>query len=102
MLNPSPPRPPRLVAEALGTGAIPAELSAILAARFQMVREDEEEITWDKRSDRDIQSYLVKLVLGVELIPGLELVTLVRVDLDRIVHLMHSLFSVWVNTYSTS
>ena len=32
MVDPGPPWPPRLVAEVLGTGAIPAELSAILAA----------------------------------------------------------------------
>ena len=34
-------------------------------------------------------------------VPGLEKVTLVGVDEDGLVHLMHSLFSVCVNVYST-
>ena len=32
-------------------------------------------------------------------VPGLEQLTLVGVNLDRRVHLMHFLFSVWVNIY---
>ena len=41
------------------------------------------------------------LELGEVPVPGLERVRLVRVDPDRRVHLMHLLFSVRVNVYST-
>ena len=40
-------------------------------------------------------------MLGVDLIPGLEWVTLVRVNLEGMVNLLHSLFSVRVELYST-
>ena len=39
MVDPGAPRPPRLVSEALGMGAILAELAAILAAHYQTVSE---------------------------------------------------------------
>ena len=39
IVYPGAPRPPRLVSEALGTGAILDELDAILAAHYQTVRE---------------------------------------------------------------
>ena len=38
---------------------------------------------------------------GVDPVPGLDQVTLVGVDLDGMVHFMHSLLSVWVKIYST-
>ena len=41
------------------------------------------------------------LALGEVPFPGLECVTLVGVDKDRMVHLMHLLFSVRFNVYST-
>ena len=41
------------------------------------------------------------MVLGVDPIPVLERVTLVRVNPDGMVHLMHSLFSVRVHIYLT-
>ena len=47
-----------------------------------------------------MHSFLAHLALGEVLVPGLERVTLVGVDKDRRVHLMHSLFSVRVNKYS--
>ena len=40
-------------------------------------------------------------MLGVDLIPGLEWVTLVRVNLEGMVNILHSLFSVRVELYST-
>ena len=49
MVNPGPLRPPRLVAEALGTGAIPSELSMILADHFRTVREDGAALSLYKR-----------------------------------------------------
>ena len=49
-----------------------------------------------------IHSFLDQIALGVELVPGLERVTLVGVESDGMVHLLHSLFSVQVKLYSTS
>ena len=88
MVNLGPLRPPRLVSEALGIGAIPVELSAILADRFQTVCEDRVALPSDKLSGRGVYSFLVQIVLGVDHIPGLDWVTLVGVDPDRTVHLL--------------
>ena len=77
MVDPSPPRPPWPVTEALGTRAIPYELSAILTACFCTVCEDGAALSSDKRSGRGIHSFLAQLALGVDLIPGLDQVTLV-------------------------
>ena len=97
MIAPPPPRPPWSVAEALGTGAIPDELAAILAAHSQTVREYGTALTPDKCLGRGIISFLAQLELGVEPVPGLERVTLVGVDPDGKVHLMQLLFSVQAN-----
>ena len=96
MFDPAPPRPPRLVAEALRTRGIRSELSTIPMARFRTVRKDGAELSSDNHSSRGVHSFLAQLVLGVDLIPRLERVTVVRVDLDVMVYLLHSLFSVWV------
>ena len=101
MVDPALPRPPRLVAEALGTGEISADLAAILAAHYQTVYEDGTALTPEKRSGQGIHSFLEQLALGVDPVPGLEQVTVVRVDPDERVHFMHSLFFVWVDVYST-
>ena len=89
-----PPRPHRSVADDLGTGASPAELFAILAARFRTVREDRAALTLEKHSGRWIYSFLEHLVWRVDPTPDLDRVKLVGVDPDRMVHLMHLLFSV--------
>ena len=48
-----------------------------------------------------MHSFLAHLALGEVPVPGLEQVTLVGVDPDGRVHLMHSLLSVGVSIYST-
>ena len=90
------------MAEALESGTIPAELAAILAAHFQTVCEDGAALSLEKRSGWGIHSFLEQLVPGVDPVPSLERVTLVRVDSYGMVHLMHLLFYVRVNIYSTS
>ena len=101
MVNQGPPQTPHSVAEALGTGAIPADLAAILAAHSRTVREDGTARTPEERSGRGIHSFLAHLALGEVPVSGLERVTLVGVDPDGRLHLMHSLFSVRFNLYST-
>ena len=95
------PRSPRSVVEALGTGTIPADLAAILAAHSRTVRKDGSDRTPEERMGRGLHSFLSHLVLGEVMVPGLERVTLVGVEKDGRVHLMHSLFSVRVDVYST-
>ena len=53
------------------------------------------------RSGQGIQSFTAEIALEVDLVPGLERVTVVRVDPDGGVLLMHSLLSVRFNVYST-
>ena len=94
MVDPGAQRPPLLVAEALGNIVIPAELSAILVDRFWMVWEDGAALPSEKHLGQGIHSFLVHIFSGVDHIPGLERVTLVGVDPDIVVHLLHSLLSV--------
>ena len=101
MVDPGLPRSPRLVAEVLGAGSIPADLAAILAEhsctvyKYRTARTTEDPTGWG------LHTFLLHLVLGEVPVPSLESVTLVVVDEDGRVHLMHSLFSVRVNVYST-
>ena len=89
MVNSDPPQPRRLVVEALSTGAIPGELSVILARCFRTVCESRVPLPSDKRSEQSIHSFLAQLVSGVDHIPGLEQVYLVELDLVRTVNLLH-------------
>ena len=100
-VNPGLPQLPRSVAEVLGTGSIPAELAAILVEHSWTVRKDGRARTLEERTGRVLHAFLSHLALGEVPIPGLEKVTLVGVDEGGRVHLMHSLFSVRVNVYST-
>ena len=77
-----------MVAEALGTGAIPAELAAILTVYSRTVCKDGTACTPEEHLGRGIQSLLAQLALGVERVPGLERVTVIGVDPDGRVNLM--------------
>ena len=94
------PRSPRSVAEVLGTGSIPADLAAILVEHSQTVRKDGSARTPEERKCRGLPAFLSHLALGEVSVPGLEKVTLVGVDKDGRVRLMHLIFSVRVNVYS--
>ena len=67
-----------------------------------MVHEDGVALSSEKRLVRGNHSFLEQLLSGVDLIPCLDWVTLVRFDPDVMVHLLHSLFSVRFYLYSTS
>ena len=95
--QPTPLRLPRSVVEALGTGEIPAELSAILVAAFRTVHKDGAARSSEKRLGRGIHSFLAQLALVVDPIHGLEQVTLVGVDPYEMVHFMHFLISIRVD-----
>ena len=55
MVNLVSPRPPQLVAEALGTRVILANLSEINAAHSQTVRKDGEALSSEKRLGQGMQ-----------------------------------------------
>ena len=102
MVDPDPPQLPRLMAEVLGTSAIPSELSVIPVGRFRTVHEDGTALLLEKRSGRGIQYFLVLLASGVDHIHSLEQVSLIGVDQDITLHLLHSLLFVPFNLYCTS
>ena len=77
MVDLEPLQPHRSVKEALGTGAIPAELAPILAAYSQTVRKDGTARTLEERLVQVIHSFLAQLVSGVDLVPRLERVKMV-------------------------
>ena len=92
-----PPQPPWSVAEALGTRSIPTDLSGILEDRSWTVCKYGASLSLEKRSVWEIHYFLTQLALGMDIFPGLDRVTLARFDLGGVVHLLHSLFSVWVD-----
>ena len=101
MVDPDPPYMTQLVAEALGTVAIPGKISVILAGRFRTVCEGGTALTPDKRSGWGIQSFLAQLASGVDHIPGLDWVYLIGVDHKGTVHLLHLILYVLVDLYYT-
>ena len=94
------PLTPWSVAEALGTRTIPAELAAILMAHSRTIRMDKTPCTPEEHWGRGLHSFLAHFALGEVPVPGLERITLVGVEPDGQMHLMHSLFSVRVDVYS--
>ena len=97
MVDPGLPRSPWLVAEALGTGSIPANMAAILTEHSRTVRKDGTARTPEECTGRGLHAFLSYLALGEVPVPGLERVTLIGIDADGRVHLMQSLFSVRVD-----
>ena len=101
MVDPGFPRSPWLVAEALGTGTVLADMDAILAAHSRTVCRDGLARTPEERTGRGLHSFLSHIVLGEVPVPILECVKLVGVNKDGRVNLMHSIFSVRIDVYST-
>ena len=89
MVNTGLPRSPRLVLETLGTGTIPADLAVILVAHSQTVSKDGTACTPEECMGRGLHSFLSHLALGEVPFPGLEHVTIVGIDKDGRVRLMH-------------
>ena len=58
MVNPGLPQSPRLVAEALGTGSIPANMAAILTEHSRTVRKDGTAHTPEERTVRGLHAFL--------------------------------------------
>ena len=88
------------MAEALGTRTIPAELAAILAAHSQTIHKDGSTRMPEERTGWGLHSFLSHIALGVGQVPGLERVTLVGINKNGRVNLIHSLLSICVDVYS--
>ena len=101
MVESGDPWTPRLVKEDVGTRAIPAELATILAAHFLTVCENGAALAVENFSGQGIHSFLAHLTSGVDAVPFLEQVTVVRFERDRRVHHIKLLLSVRVNLYFT-
>ena len=101
MVAPDPPCLLRSVGEVLGTCRLPNALTEILASRFLMLHEDGGGLWMKKHSVQGLHSFLAHLVLVVYLVPGLDHLCVLGINQDRMVHILHSLFSVTVKLYST-
>ena len=100
MVVPNSSQPPQSVVEVPGTNRLPNALTEILASRFGMVHEDGGTLLTEKRAVRGLQYFLAHLTSGVDPVPILE--RLLGFDQDRMVHLLHLLFSVQVGLYTTA
>ena len=102
MVVPDPPRPSRSLREVTGNGQLPNALTKILASCFCMVRKDGEGLSMDNRAGLGIHSFLSHLASGVDPVPGLDQLELLGVYQDGMLHLLHSLFSIPVDLYSST
>ena len=80
MVDPNPPRPPRLVGGLLRNGQLPNNRVEALLGRFQVTREDGGSLPMEKRSGRGLHSFLYHLTSGVDPVPGFEWVALLQVE----------------------
>ena len=85
-----PPRPPRLVGEVHGTGQFPNELVGALSYWFRVTQKYREPISLELHDRRGLHAFLMYLASGVYPFSGLECLTLIGVNQDRTVHLLHS------------
>ena len=105
MVDLDPPPPPRLVEEVLGTIQLPNNLVVALSDRPRVKKEDGGKLSPEKRSGQVVHSFLAHLAhlaSGADPIPGFERVRLLQVDPDGTVYVLHSMFSVPVDLYSTA
>ena len=86
----------------LGTSKIPGDLVDALSERFCVTKEDGGPMSAEKRSGREVHSLLDHLASGVDPVLGFEQVDLLQVDPDGTIHLLHPMFSVPVDPYSTA
>ena len=101
MVDPNPPRMIPSVGEVLRTVRLPDELVEALLGRFQTIQEEGGQPTTERRTGRSLHSFLSHLASWFEPVLGLERLSLLEVDQDLTVHLLHLLFSVPVDLYST-
>ena len=88
--------------ELLGNVRLPEDIFVALLDRFGVTKEDGRPLSLEKRSGRVLHSFLAHLASGMDPVPYFERVALFQVDLDKTVHLLHSLLSVPVGLYSMS
>ena len=68
---------------------------------WRSVRDGVMACTPEESMDRGLDAFLSHLALGKALVSSLERITLIGVDADGREHLMHSLFFIRVDLYST-
>ena len=98
---PGPPRPPQLVGEVLGTGQLPDNLVEDLLDWFQFAGEEGGSLSTELSSGRWLHAFLGNLYSRVDPSSVLERLSLLGVDRDRTVDVLHLFFSVPVGKYST-
>ena len=96
MADPERRRPPRSVAEVLGTGRLPDIFSGALSARFRLDGLDRTPLSNDLHKGGGVHAFLGGLTAEEASFLGLEQLTLLGVDQDGGAHTLHSIFSVLV------
>ena len=93
---PVPPSAALVSGRVLGTGRVFKELVSSLSAWFRVTREVRGLILLELQSVQGFHAFLRLLASKVDPILGVKLLSLLGVDPDRMVHLLHSFFSVSV------
>ena len=100
MGDPGAPRPPRSVAEFLGTGRLPDNFVGVLSARFQVTDDNGGLLPIKLRKGGGIHNFLGCLTAEVAPVPGLAGLMLLGVERDGGAYILHSFFFVSVKPYN--
>ena len=87
-----PPRPPRSVAEVLGTGQPPDDFFVVLSAWFRVTDADGASLPTDIRKGGGFHAFLERLTAETAPVPGLVGLTILGVNRDRGAHILHPFF----------
>ena len=98
-MPPKPPLMPRLVGEVLRTSRLPKKLAGNMLDRFWVTREDEGTLLSELRSGWGLYTLLGHIASKIYPIPGMENLSLMGIELDRMLHILHHLFYVPVGSY---
>ena len=98
---PKTPRPPQLVGEVLETVQLPDNLVRAFSDQFWVTRGEGGPLSAERRYGRVIHALLGNQAYRLEPSPGMEHLTLLGVNRDGTVYVLHSFFSVPVGRYST-
>ena len=100
MADPGIRRPPRLVAEVLGTGQLPVDFFGDFSTQFFLTVSDGTHLLTNLRKGGELHAFLGRLTAEAAQVLGLADLTVLGVDRDGGAHILHSLCSVPVGLYN--
>ena len=96
MFHPEPPRPPQLVREVLRPGRLPNKLVEALLYLLHVTKEGGGILSMEWHTGRGLHDFLGNLASRADPVPGFYGITLLGIDWDVTVNLLHYFLSIAV------